>query len=204
MKLYVHPMSSNARRAVLVAKHLQLPVEVEFVDLAKGAHRTPGYAALNPMTQVPTLVDGDFKLAESYAIMKYLTAKVPGQTLYPTDAAAQAKVDQWMFWCANAWSPSVGALNYENMIKAMLGQGPADEGRVARHHGLMARNGKVLDDALAGRSFLVGDSVTLADYAIAASLITTVPAKLPVGDFANIQRWFAGIQALPAWQAAAA
>lgn len=204
MQLYTHPMSSNARRAVLVAKHLALPVELVMVDLAKGAQRSPEFLAINPMAQVPALVDGDLRLSESYAIMKYLTTKAPGQTLYPADAVGQAKVDQWMSWCANAWSPSVGALNYENMLKAMFGHGPADEARVARHHALMARSGKVLDGALAGRTYLVGDAVTLADYAIAASLITTVPAKLPVAEFANVQRWFAGIQALPAWQAAAA
>lgn len=202
MKLYVHPMSSNAVRAVAVARHLELPVDLELVDLAKGAHRQPAFLALNPMGQVPVLVDGDLTLAESYAIAMYLCTKVPAQTLYPSAPAARAKVDQWMFWAANSWSPHVGALNYENMLKAMFGHGAPDEARVKRHNDAIARAGGVLDAHLATRTWMVGDGITLADYAIASALITTVPAKLPVGGLANVQRWFQAVGELPAWKAA--
>ena len=201
MKLYVHPMSSNAVRAAVVAKHLELPVEFDFVDLAKGAHRSPEFLALNPMGQVPVLVDGDLKLAESYAIAKYLTTKVPSQTLYPTEPAARAKVDQWMFWAANSWSPSIGALNYENMLKAMFGHGAPDEARVKCHNDTLTRLAAVLDNHLAERTWVAGDTVTLGDYAIAASLISMVPAKLPVTGFAHLQRWYKAVQDLPAWKA---
>ena len=65
MKLYIHPLSSNARRPRLVAHHLGLAVEEVFVDISKGEQRQPAYLALNPSGKVPTLVDGDLKLTEA-------------------------------------------------------------------------------------------------------------------------------------------
>ena len=77
MKLYVHPMSSNARRAQMTAILLGTPIETVFIDLQKGAQRNPEYLALNPNGRVPTLVDGDFALWESLAIMEYVAEKYP-------------------------------------------------------------------------------------------------------------------------------
>ena len=58
----------------------------------------------------------------------------------------------------------------------------------------------MLDAHLAKRSFLVGDSLTLADIVVATPLDCIVPAKLPVEPYANIRRWLAGLEALPAWK----
>ena len=81
MKLYHHPASYHARRAVDVAREVAAPVERVLVDLMTGAHRQPEYLALNPNGFVPTLVDGDFVLWESTAIMHYLAEKAGGAPL---------------------------------------------------------------------------------------------------------------------------
>src|SRR4051794_30609766 len=91
MKLYFHPLSSNARRARLVVHHLGLAVEEELVDLTQGAQRRPAYLALNPNGKVPTLVDGDLKLWESYAIMIYLCEKHGRRELYPDELATRTE-----------------------------------------------------------------------------------------------------------------
>ena len=65
MKLYGFPASPNTWKVRAVAHHLGMPLELEFVDLTKGAQRKPEYLALNPTGRTPTLVDGDFKLWES-------------------------------------------------------------------------------------------------------------------------------------------
>ena len=80
MRLYQHPMSANSRAATLAALQLKAPVELVFVDLAKGEQRLPAYLKLNPNHRVPVLEDGDFHLWESRAIMQYLADKTPGQT----------------------------------------------------------------------------------------------------------------------------
>jgi len=199
MKLYIHPLSTNARRPRLVAHHLGLTVEEQFVDLSKGEQRQPAYLALNPMGKVPTLVDGDLKLTESYAIMIYLCEKTGRRELYPDELAARTEINRWLFWCANEWSPTIAKLNFENMLKPMLGLGSADPVRVQEAEASFKTLAKVLDAQLAGRDYVLGAKLSLADLAIGAGLATLVPAKLPVAGFANLQAWFARIEKLPAW-----
>ncbi|HEX5461620.1 MAG TPA: glutathione S-transferase family protein [Steroidobacteraceae bacterium] len=200
MRLYHHPYSFNARRAVLTALHLEAPVELVFVDLQKGEQRQPQFLQLNPNHRVPVLEDDGFVLWESYAIMQYLADKIPGQTLYPTETRARADVNRWLFWCSQHFSPVVGVLNWEHVIKGMLGLGAADPAEVRRGEQLMREYGGVLDAHLSGRDWICGDALSLADIAIAVPLAATVPAKLPVGDLSNVQRWLATMQSLDAWK----
>ena len=73
MKLYGFPPSPNTWKVRAVAAQLGVPLEFQLVDLTKP--RTPDYLAINPSGRTPTLVDGDFTLSESNAIMQYLAAK---------------------------------------------------------------------------------------------------------------------------------
>lgn len=203
MKLYTHPLSSNGRRVSLVIHQLGIAdaVGVEVVDLAKGAQRTPAYLALNPNGKVPTLVDGDLKLTESYAIMIYLCEKTGRRDLYPDELASRTQINRWLFWSANEWSPVIGKLNFENMLKPMLGLGAADPIRVQEAEATFKQLAKVLDAHLQGRQYILGDALSLADFALAASLATALPAKLPIAGFDRLQAWFARIEQLPAWKA---
>lgn len=200
MRLYHHPYSFNARRAVLTALHLKAPVELVFVDLQKGEQRQPQFLKLNPNHRVPVLEDDGFVLWESYAIMQYLADKIPRQTLYPTETRARADVNRWLFWCSQHFSPAVGILNWEHVIKGMLGLGAADPAEVRRGEQLMREYGGVLDAHLSGRDWICGEALSLADIAIAVPLAATVPAKLPVVDLSNVQRWLATMQSLDAWK----
>ncbi|MEO7938123.1 MAG: glutathione S-transferase N-terminal domain-containing protein, partial [Burkholderiaceae bacterium] len=72
MKLYYHPISSNARRVLMTAHHLGIQPELKRVDLGKGAQNAPEFLQLNPNHRVPVLEHDGFVLWESYAIMQYL------------------------------------------------------------------------------------------------------------------------------------
>ncbi len=200
MRLYHHPFSFNARRAVMTALHLASPVELVFVDLQKGEQRQPQFLKLNPNHRVPVLEDDGFVLWESHAIMQYLADKTPRQTLYPAQTRARADVNRWLFWCGQHLSPAIGILNWENVIKAMLRLGAADPAELRRGEQLVREFAGVLDAHLAGRDWICGDALSLADIAIAAPFAATVPAKLPVDDLGHLQRWFAGVQKLEAWK----
>jgi glutathione S-transferase len=200
MRLYQHPMSTNARRATMAALHLGIPIELRVVDLAKGEHRDPKYLKLNPNHKVPVLQDEDFTLWESYAIMQYLADKTPQQTIYPVDVSARADVNRWLFWCAQHFAPAVGVLNWENSIKAMIGLGGPDPAEVKRGEQQFIEFGGVLDAHLTERDWICGGTLTLADMAIAAPLADISRAKLPIDGFSNIQRWFAAVRALDAWK----
>lgn len=154
MRLYHHPFSSNARRAVMATMYLGVPVDLQLVDLAKGAHRAPSYLALNPNHKVPVLDDDGFVLWESYAIMQYLADRTPGQRIYPTDARSRADVNRWLFWCAQHFSPAVGILNWEHHIKPLAGLGDTDPREVARGEQLVKEYGGILDGHLADREWI--------------------------------------------------
>lgn len=201
MKLYQHPLSGNARRAVMTALHLEIPVELVLVDLAQGAQREPAYLALNPSGRVPTLVDGGFVLTESHAIMQYLADGSPrGGDVYPRDVKARALVHQWHYWNAHHFQPAVGTLNFEHLIKRFRGLGDADPGEVRRGERLFHDCARVLDAHLAKQPWLVGSALTLADLAVATPLMAIHTAKLPIRDYTSILGWLDRVRALPAWE----
>ena len=200
MKLYFHPLSGNSRRVLLVATHLDVPLERVVVDLAKGEQRDAPHLSRNPNGRVPVLEDDGFVLWESRAIMQYLAETTPGQTLLPTDARGRADVSRWLFWCAAHMSPAATILVLEHVVKAVTGRGPADPAEVARGEALVAQYAPVLDAHLAGKTWVAQDRLTLADFSLAASFALAGPARLPIADYANLRAWLGRVQELDAWK----
>ena len=87
MKLYMHPVSMTSRPVRLFIAENKIPVEEELVDVMTGAHLKPPYSTINPNSLVPMLEDGDLRLTESSAILKYLADKI-GSPAYPKDLKA--------------------------------------------------------------------------------------------------------------------
>lgn len=200
MRLYYHPLSSNSRRVTLTAYHLGLGLELAVVDLSRGEHKTPEFLSLNPNGRVPMLVDGDFHLWESHAIMQYLADKSPEQDIYPQDISARADVNRWLFWSANHFAPAVGVIIRERVSKRILGgSDPPDPLEIARGEALLPAVAGVLDRHLAGKQWIAQGRLTLADFAIASPLMHMEAAQLPVTEFENLQAWFARVQSLDAW-----
>jgi glutathione S-transferase len=200
MRLYHHPFSSHARRAVMTAIHLGTKVDLVVVDLAKGEQRAPAFLRMNPNGKVPLLEDDGFYLSESHAIMQYLADKAGAASIYPTDLRARADVDRWLFWSANHFSPAIGVLNWENQIKRIIGAGDPDPVELKRGGRLVSESARILDAHLAGKEWVTEGRVTLADLALAAPLMSLVPAKLPIADCAHMLAWFERVQTLDAWK----
>ncbi|HEX5612524.1 MAG TPA: glutathione S-transferase family protein, partial [Burkholderiales bacterium] len=97
MKLYMHPVSMTSRPVRLFIQENSIEVEEEVVDLFTGQHYQEPYASLNPNRMVPMLVDGDLRLTESSAILKYLAEKI-NSPAYPKDLKQRAKVNEMMDW----------------------------------------------------------------------------------------------------------
>lgn len=203
MKLYYFPISPNSRRVIAVLHHLGLDCELQVVDLAKGQQMAEDFVKLNPNHMIPTLVDGDFVLWESNAIMQYLCAKVPGNSLLPTDPKALADVNRWQFWQTAHFGRACGVFIFENIIKGALNLGEPDAQELAKGTENFHRFAKVLDEHLVGRDWLVGDHATLADFSVGSFLDLTAIAKYPAEGYQEIARWYAAIEQLPAWQSSA-
>lgn len=200
MKLYMNPLSPNVRRVQLTAAVLGLTLEEKSMDFAKGEHKAPEYLALNPNGAIPTLVDGDLVLTESRAIMQYLASKKPESGLLPKDEAARADVTRWQFWDAVHFSANIGTVSFQRVFKPMMGMGDPDVAKVEEALTNFRRYAAVLDKRLAGRSYVVGDQLTLADLTLASSLMYAKQADLPLAEFPNIQAWFSRITELDAWK----
>ena len=198
MRLY-YAETPNARRPCAVARHLNSPVKFVRIDFGRQEHTTPEFLAVNPNGKVPALEDGDVKLWESNAIMCYLADKA-GSDLWPKDAR-QIDVVRWLSWDMAHFSRHGGALFFQNHIKAVYGLGDPDAAAIEEATGFFKRFAGVLDDHLRGRDFLVGNSLSVADFGVAAVLPTAKEAKLPLDDFSEIQRWHDRLCQLPAWQA---
>jgi len=200
MKLYGFPPSPNTWKVRAVAAHLGLPLELQFVDLTKGQQRTPDYLAINPTGRTPTLVDGDFVLGESTAIMQYLADQTPN-TLWPNDVRARADIVRWQCWQLAHWNgEACQPLVFQRLVKKLLNMGAPEAAVVDNATEAFKREAQMLDAHLARRGYLVGSAVTLADFSAAAPLFYSKEAELPVASFPRVQDWFARVSALPAWR----
>jgi glutathione S-transferase len=199
MKLYGFPPSPNTRKVQAVIATLEMPVELAVVDLGKGEQRKPEYLAINPTCRVPTLVDGDFVLWESNAIMQYLAAQRPN-SLWPDDLKAQAEINSWQCWQLGHWNEGTGRLIFQRVVKPLLKIGEPDATEIKRGDELFRRDAAILDTWLAKRKFLAGNGVTLADFSIAAPLMYRKEAQMPAEGYPNLMAWYARVEAQPGWQ----
>lgn len=197
MKLYWSDVLSP-RKVCAVAKYLQSPIDYVYLDLAHNEHKTPAYLALNPNGKVPTLVDGAHSLWEADAIMCHLAARCDSD-LWPQDGR-QMDVLRWLSWELASFYPSAGALYFEYIVKPRFGMGDADQAEVKRATGNWRRLATLLDDHLHGRRWLVGDSITVADFAVAISLPYAERARIPLDEFPAVRRWHDRLNEIEAWR----
>jgi glutathione S-transferase len=197
MKYYYHPASPNCRKVSAVIEMLGVDAKYEFVDLFKGKQAQPEFLAVNRNGMVPVLVDGNQTIVESNCILIYLAEKTSSD-LWSEDT--KLEILQWMFWEQSHFMYATGMLFFQKLLKPMMGKEP-DEARVEESTAKFRRHAKALDQHLDGREWLVGDTMTLADIAVAANLTFAKPCELPLDEFPNIQRWYATIKALEAWKA---
>ncbi|HEX3939412.1 MAG TPA: glutathione S-transferase family protein [Xanthobacteraceae bacterium] len=199
MKLYGFPASPNTWKVRALASHLKMPLDFEFVDLLQGAQQTPAYLELNPTGRTPVLVDGDFKLWESNAILQYLASK-SATPLYPSDAKSRADVTRWLCWDLAHWgAQACQPLIFENLVKKFVDLGPPDAAVVAKASEAFNKEAKMLDAHLARHKFLVNDMLTVADFAVAAPLFHAQGAAIPLSPYGHLRSWFERVSSLPCW-----
>jgi glutathione S-transferase len=204
MKLYGFPPSPNTWQVRALAAHLGVPLELEFVDLSKGASRTAAFLALNPTGRTPVLVDGDFKLWESQAIMQYVASK-SANALWPNDARTRADITRWQSWMIAHWNAQCWApVLTERFIKKLLNLGPSDEAVIAKGVEAYNKEAAMLDAHLTKQKNLVGDTLTVADFSVAAPMFYAKQAELPLAPYPRLRGWFERVAALPCWSETAA
>jgi glutathione S-transferase len=205
MRLYLFLPSSRALGVVALKNYLAIDCELRPIDLGRGDQRAPEYVALNPNRKMPTLVDDGFVLWEANAILFYLSSKRPERGLWPEDARGQADVLRWLAWESAHWdAESIGMATFEKNSKLVLGLGAPDPAFIARGEENFARFAAVLDGHIKGKSWVIGERLTIADFSIGALVPTAVRVGLPLERFGEIGRWYESLSAMPAWRDALA
>ncbi|OUM31043.1 glutathione S-transferase family protein [Pseudomonas putida] len=189
IKLYNFPKSGHAHRIELMLSLLNLPTELVFVDLAKGAHKQPDFLALNPFGQVPVIDDNGTVVADSNAILLYLAKKYDNGTWLPEEPAAAARVQRWLSVAAGplAFGPAAARL------VTVFGAAFNTDEVIARAHTLL----KVIDAELAKTPFLAGSTPTIADIANYSYIAHAPEGNVSLEPYANVRSWLARIESLP-------
>lgn len=201
MKLYYHPASTTSRPVLLFAAEQKIPLELQVVDLFTGEHYKEAYLKINPNHMVPVLEDGDFRLTESSAILKYLADKIDSPA-YPKDLKQRAKVNEVMDWINSNFYRDWGyGLAYPQLFPHHKRR--SDEAQAGALEWGMNNSKtwlKLLNDHWIGQKpYLCGEQMTIADY-FGAGIVTL--GELIGCDFSpypNIQRWLANMKKLSSW-----
>lgn len=182
MRIYGDITSGNCLKVKYTADLLGLPYTWVVVSALDGETKRPEFLAKNPMGQIPVVEFDDGRhLAQSNAIIRYLAR---GSALLPADPFLQAKIDEWMFWEQYSHEPYIAVCRFH-----MLYLGKPKESREAWR---VERGEKALDlmeRQLAGRSFLVGDSVSVADIALVAYTRVAHEGGFDLRGRPNVRAW---------------
>jgi glutathione S-transferase len=199
LRLYYARQTRSIRPRWLL-EELGAPYELVRLDLSVGDQKKAEYLTLNPNGTVPTLVDDDLILFESAAIVQYLADKYPKAQLAPAvGTAARGKYYQWIHYAMNTLEPPAVTI-FLHTTGAPMGR-PQHERipqLVPDARAQLAAAVKVVDDALAGKRFIVGDAFSAADVMMGSMLGWCMILGMIGNDATNVQAYLAGLGTRPA------
>ena len=196
VQLYCFGESGSAYKCALALTLADMDWEPVFVDFFNGAARSAAFKAINPMGEVPVLVDGTTTLTQSGVILDYISSK--SGKLGGRSAAERREILRWLFWDNHKLSTQIGTtrflLNFLPEDKRPAGVIPFQQGRLRAAY-------TVLNDHLAQRNWIAGATVTIADLSCCGYLYYPEPFGFDRKDWPHIDAWLDRISALPGWKA---
>ncbi|XP_053625364.1 glutathione S-transferase 1-like [Plodia interpunctella] len=163
--LYTHDLSPPASAVYMLANMLGLEIEGRPVDLARLEHKSEEFLKINPMGTIPVLVDGDFVVSESHAILKYLLQQYGGERreeLYPSDARVRSRVDTCLFFNAGVFFVRLKVVALPIILEGSPSPSARQLADIELAYG-------ALEQYLRAQQFAAAAHATLADLALAAT-----------------------------------
>lgn len=202
MKLYMHPVSMTSRPVRLFIAENGIEMEEELVDLMTGAHHQEPFISINPNRLVPMLEDGDLRLTESSAILKYLADKIDSPA-YPKGLKERAKVNEMMDWFNTNFYRDFGYGTIYPQIFPHQQRASDEVQKATIAWGKERAQGwlNILNDHWIGPSkpYLCGDQITIADYFGVCLLTLGEVIRCDFSAYPNVQRWLNNMKALKNW-----
>jgi len=186
--IYGDPISGNCLKVKWTAERLGVPFIWKNVDILKGESRTPAFLEMNSAGQVPTVVFADGRaLAQSNAIILHLAE---GSVLIPPDPYERAKMLEWLFWEQYSHEPAVAVARFQ--MKYLGKPREALDPRLLERGEAALRR---LDTQLAGRRYLVGEALSLADIALVAYTRMAGDGGFRLSDYPAVRAWVSRLEA---------
>ena len=193
LKLYYARPSAYARPVWLALLEKQLSFELIPVDL-RGKQLEPDFLTINPFGHVPVLVDGDFRVIESVAILDYLEAQYPDPPLLPKDTRELAKVRMVQLVTLNELLPAVFKLLAQDQNSNQTST------ELAYAHLKAVNTLKFLESLLGNGLYFAGQQLTLAEI-VAGTLIYRMPdLGIQLSNYPSLQTWSERLISRPTWQ----
>jgi glutathione S-transferase len=196
MKIFGNPGSTCTRKVLMTARETGTPFELEVIDFGKREHKQPAHLARQPFGQVPVIDDDGFVLYEARAIARYIDAKAGGP-LSPRDLRERALMEQWISVETENFAPHAMKFIYHSVFKRE--QTPEILKTAGAGLDLAL---EVLDKALAGRAYLAGNQLSIADICFLPYLefLALTAAASKVGAHPRVEAWATGLRQRPTWQ----
>jgi glutathione S-transferase len=201
LKIYATTLSANGRKVLAVSRQLGLNPEIHEVNVYRGEGRTPQYLAINPSGKIPTLIDGEFVLSESNAILLYLAEAHGANRLWSSDSKQRGRIAQWLFWESAHWQPTLIAF-----LSELVGHRLLPERIPKPRHAPDWSSGAIqpilhtLESGLSANAFLTGAEPTIADFSVAGMTTYFRTALFPFQRFPKIADWYGRIESLESWR----
>jgi glutathione S-transferase len=196
LTFYYSPMSS-ATRIHWALEELGVHYEKVKMDLGAGEQRKPEYLALNPNGKVPLIVEDGVPVYESLAILVYLGEKYGvDKGLFPALSPQRAEALRWMTWTGVTMSDAVSRIIRNATERFPAEQRNEKAGEAAKKE--LGELWAIVDRALEGKEYLVGDHFTLADLSTAGMVMVSARFGADLGGYKNVQAWSARCNARPA------
>ncbi|WP_017316213.1 glutathione S-transferase family protein [Mastigocladopsis repens] len=190
-KLYDFTLSGNCHKVRLMLSILNLEYESILVHLREFEQKSPEYLKLNPLGQVPVLVDGDTVIRDAQAILVYLARHYSKEDWLPTEAEAMSKVMQWLFTAACDIQQGIVATRAYHLF----GRQVDIELATQKAHDTL----KSINEHLVGKQWLELERPSIADIACFPYIGLVGDAKISLLDYPNVAAWIERVKQLPGY-----
>ena len=194
LKLYCMGESGHSYKVALPLALSELEWEPVYVDFFNGETRGEAFRKLNPMGEVPVLVDGDQVITQSGIIQMHITDKTG--KFGGADKAEAREVLRWILWDNHKLSSQAGVTRF---LMNFLPEEKRNADVVAFAQGRLKSAYTVLETHLTGRDWIVGNGPTHADFTCCGYLFYPEPFGFDRADWPAIDAWLTRIEALPGW-----
>ncbi|MCC2624428.1 MAG: uncharacterized protein K0R14_301 [Burkholderiales bacterium] len=187
INIYGFPLSSPTNKVLYVINYLDVPYEYHHINLALGDNHKPEYLKINPYAKIPAINDGDFNLAESNAITRYLASKYNSE-LYPQDIKKRAIIDQWLDYASQHIMIPFSKIMFNTYFYKLAKLAP-DERSLQDGYTFLSKNLPIVEFKLSEYTYIAGNELSLADFAMLASMDTAELSKVDLSVYPCITAW---------------